>query len=151
MQQSSPKKKILELGWSVLARCNSLSTRSKLPLDGVSCATSLREQLPRVRCLHVNDVFTRSKGRGWLGIGAVSLIRARLDVMPPLAGQSGRDSVDRGQATCGCEIHSALHGQSVPIHFSAAPEIPSPTFSPTCISPLRNLFHVSRPNMTGTQ
>ncbi|KYN10368.1 hypothetical protein ALC57_17555 [Trachymyrmex cornetzi] len=101
------------------ARCNFLSARSKLPLDGVSCAASLRGQLPGVRCLHVNDVFTRTKGRDWLGIGAIPLIPARLGIMPPLNASSGRDSVDRGQATCGCEIHSALHGRSVPIHFSA--------------------------------
>ncbi|KYQ51553.1 hypothetical protein ALC60_09319 [Trachymyrmex zeteki] len=103
------------------ARCNFLSARSKLPLDGVSCAASLRGQLPGVRCLHVNDVFTRTKGRDWLGIGAIPLIPARLGIMPPLNASSGRDSVDRGQATCGCEIHSALHGRSVPIHFSASP------------------------------
>ncbi|KYM96189.1 hypothetical protein ALC62_13241 [Cyphomyrmex costatus] len=103
------------------ARCNFLSARSKLPLDGVSCAASLRGQLPGVRCLHVNDVFTRTKGRDWLGIGAIPLIPARLGIMPPLNASGGRDSVDRGQATCGCEIHSALHGRSVPIHFSASP------------------------------
>ncbi|KYN42402.1 hypothetical protein ALC56_03162 [Trachymyrmex septentrionalis] len=103
------------------ARCNFLSARSKLPLDGVSCAASLRGQLPGVRCLHVNDVFTRTKGRDWLGIGAISLIPARLGIMPPLNASNGRDRVDRGQATCGCEIHSALHGRSVPIHFSASP------------------------------
>lgn len=33
-------------------------------------------------------IYTCSGGRDWLGIGAVSLIRARLGVMPPLAGQS---------------------------------------------------------------
>jgi len=41
------------------ARCNFLSARSKLPLDGVSCAASLRGRLPGARSLHVNDVFTR--------------------------------------------------------------------------------------------
>ncbi|EZA49744.1 hypothetical protein X777_11616, partial [Ooceraea biroi] len=103
------------------ARCNFLSARSKLPLDGISCAASLRGQLRGARCLHVNDVFTRTEGRDWLGIGAVTLIQARLSIMPPLNASGGRDSVDRGQATCGCEIHSALHGRSVPIHFSASP------------------------------